>query len=190
MFLFLLTFVFFICSMSAQSLLCLLWSVLKKDEASSTKQLLSGGQLYFSRVFCYYFSVRSSLRWCRTGQTGDCMSARNDRTRDQVLKKGVATAGTLTRSSVVLLLQVIKVYNEDNSSRAVEVPSDITARDVCQLFVLKNQCVDDHNWTLFEHLPHLGIGKTFVPLCIQFCFSLFTLNLSTLYLNYSSLVLV
>ncbi|XP_075896077.1 growth factor receptor-bound protein 14 isoform X2 [Nelusetta ayraudi] len=56
--------------------------------------------------------------------------------------------------------QVIKVYNEDNSSRAVEVPSDITARDVCQLFVLKNQCVDDHNWTLFEHLPHLGIERT------------------------------
>lgn len=68
----------------------------------------------------------------------------------------------LTRLSVALLLQVIKVYNEDNSSRAVEVPGDITARDVCQLFVLKNQCVDDHNWTLFEHLPHLGIGKTFV----------------------------
>lgn len=60
----------------------------------------------------------------------------------------------------VLLLQVIKVYNEDNTSRAVEVPSDITARDVCQLFVLKNHCIDDHSWTLFEHLSHLGIGKT------------------------------
>uniref|UniRef100_A0A673CUQ6 Growth factor receptor bound protein 14 n=1 Tax=Sphaeramia orbicularis TaxID=375764 RepID=A0A673CUQ6_9TELE len=60
----------------------------------------------------------------------------------------------------VLLLQVIKVYNEDNTSRAVEVPSDITARDVCQLFILKNHCIDDHSWTLFEHLSHLGIERT------------------------------
>ncbi|CAL1582460.1 unnamed protein product [Knipowitschia caucasica] len=56
--------------------------------------------------------------------------------------------------------QVIKVYNEDESSRAVEVPSDITTRDVCQLFVLKNHCIDDHSWTLFEHLSHLGIERT------------------------------
>uniref|UniRef100_A0A7N6ABR9 Growth factor receptor bound protein 14 n=1 Tax=Anabas testudineus TaxID=64144 RepID=A0A7N6ABR9_ANATE len=55
--------------------------------------------------------------------------------------------------------QVIKVYNEDNTSRAVEVPSDITARDVCQLFVLKNHCIDDHSWTLFEHLSQLGIER-------------------------------
>ncbi|XP_057192124.1 growth factor receptor-bound protein 14 isoform X2 [Triplophysa rosa] len=56
--------------------------------------------------------------------------------------------------------QVIKVYSEDNTSRAVEVPSDITARDICQLFILKNHCVDDHSWTLFEHIPHLGIERT------------------------------
>lgn len=56
--------------------------------------------------------------------------------------------------------QVIKVYSEDQSSRAVEVPSDITARDVCQLFVLKNHCIDDHSWTLFEHLSQLGIERT------------------------------
>ncbi|XP_073329426.1 growth factor receptor-bound protein 14 isoform X2 [Pagrus major] len=62
-----------------------------------------------------------------------------------------------TKSSAT---QVIKVYNEDNTSRAVEVPSDITARDVCQLFVLKNHCIDDHSWTLFEHLSHLGIERT------------------------------
>lgn len=56
-------------------------------------------------------------------------------------------------------LQVIKVYNEDNTSRAVEVPTDITARDICQLFVMKNHCIDDHSWTLFEQLSHPGIGK-------------------------------
>uniref|UniRef100_A0A668AZ92 Growth factor receptor bound protein 14 n=1 Tax=Myripristis murdjan TaxID=586833 RepID=A0A668AZ92_9TELE len=55
---------------------------------------------------------------------------------------------------------VIKVYNEDNTSRAVEVPSDITARDICQLFVLKSHCIDDHSWTLSEHLSHLGIERT------------------------------
>ncbi|XP_018557843.1 growth factor receptor-bound protein 14 isoform X2 [Lates calcarifer] len=56
--------------------------------------------------------------------------------------------------------QVIKVFNEDNTSIAVEVPSDITARDICQLFVLKNHYIDDHSWTLFEHLSHLGIERT------------------------------
>nr|XP_021334741.1 growth factor receptor-bound protein 14 [Danio rerio] len=56
--------------------------------------------------------------------------------------------------------QVIKVYSEDNTSRAVEVPSDITARDICQLFILKNHCVDDHSWTLFEQIPHLSIGES------------------------------
>ncbi|XP_035629228.1 growth factor receptor-bound protein 14-like isoform X1 [Oncorhynchus keta] len=55
--------------------------------------------------------------------------------------------------------QVIKVYNEDNTSRTVEVPTDITARDICQLFVLKNHCIDDHSWTLFEHLTHLSIER-------------------------------
>ncbi|XP_059418527.1 growth factor receptor-bound protein 14-like isoform X2 [Carassius carassius] len=55
---------------------------------------------------------------------------------------------------------VIKVYCEDNTSRAVEVPSDITARDICQLFILKNHCIDDHSWTLFEQIPHLSIERT------------------------------
>ncbi|KAJ8350713.1 hypothetical protein SKAU_G00258430 [Synaphobranchus kaupii] len=55
---------------------------------------------------------------------------------------------------------VIKVYNEDNSSRAIEVPSDVTAQDICQLFILKNHCNNDHSWTLFEQLSHLGIERT------------------------------
>ncbi|KAM9851117.1 growth factor receptor-bound protein 14 [Aulostomus maculatus] len=62
-----------------------------------------------------------------------------------------------TKSSTT---QVIKIYNEDNTSRTIEVPSDITARDICQLFVLKNHCVDDHSLTLFEHLTQLGIERT------------------------------
>ncbi|GAB1286375.1 Growth factor receptor-bound protein 14 [Apodemus speciosus] len=56
--------------------------------------------------------------------------------------------------------QVIKVYSEDETSRALEVPSDITARDVCQLLILKNHYVDDNSWTLFEHLSQTGVERT------------------------------
>uniref|UniRef100_A0A8C9IJ56 Growth factor receptor bound protein 14 n=1 Tax=Piliocolobus tephrosceles TaxID=591936 RepID=A0A8C9IJ56_9PRIM len=56
--------------------------------------------------------------------------------------------------------QVIKVYSEDETSRALDVPSDVTARDVCQLLILKNHYIDDHSWTLFEHLPHIGVERT------------------------------
>ncbi|KAM6398007.1 growth factor receptor-bound protein 14 isoform 2-T2 [Pluvialis apricaria] len=55
--------------------------------------------------------------------------------------------------------QVIKVYSEDDTSRALEVPSDITARDVCQLLILKNHYIDDHSWTLFEQLTQTGLGR-------------------------------
>ncbi|XP_061547280.1 growth factor receptor-bound protein 14 isoform X3 [Phycodurus eques] len=56
--------------------------------------------------------------------------------------------------------RVIKIYNEDNTSRAVEIPSDIVARDICQLFALKSHCIDEHSLTLYEHLSHLGIERT------------------------------
>ncbi|MFT7799509.1 growth factor receptor-bound protein 14-like [Arapaima gigas] len=60
---------------------------------------------------------------------------------------------------IALQKRVIKVFGEDHTSRAVEVHGDITARDLCQLFALKNQCVNDHSWTLFEQLTHLGIER-------------------------------
>ncbi|KAJ6660816.1 hypothetical protein lerEdw1_017442 [Lerista edwardsae] len=60
---------------------------------------------------------------------------------------------------IVLQKRVIKVYSEDETSRALEVPSDITARDLCQLLILKNHYVDDHSWTLFEHLTCLGLER-------------------------------
>ncbi|XP_016155415.1 PREDICTED: growth factor receptor-bound protein 14 isoform X3 [Ficedula albicollis] len=60
---------------------------------------------------------------------------------------------------ITLQKRVIKVYSEDDTSRALEVPSDITARDVCQLLILKNHYVDDHSWTLFEQLTHTGLGR-------------------------------
>uniref|UniRef100_A0A3Q2R2S7 Growth factor receptor-bound protein 14 n=1 Tax=Fundulus heteroclitus TaxID=8078 RepID=A0A3Q2R2S7_FUNHE len=55
--------------------------------------------------------------------------------------------------------RVIKVYDENNTSKAVEVPTDVTARDICQLFVMKNHCVDDHSWTLIDHLAQLGLER-------------------------------
>nr|XP_013026804.1 growth factor receptor-bound protein 14 isoform X2 [Anser cygnoides] len=60
---------------------------------------------------------------------------------------------------ITLQKRVIKVYSEDDTSKALEVPTDITARDVCQLLILKNHYIDDHNWTLFEHLTHTGLGR-------------------------------
>lgn len=55
--------------------------------------------------------------------------------------------------------QVIKVYDENNTGKAIEVPTDVTARDVCQLFILKNHCIDDHSWTLIDHLTQLSIER-------------------------------
>ncbi|XP_053327245.1 growth factor receptor-bound protein 14 [Spea bombifrons] len=60
---------------------------------------------------------------------------------------------------LVLQKRVIKVYSEDGTSRALEVPNDISCRDVCQLLILKNRYVDDHSWTIFEHLSNLGLER-------------------------------
>lgn len=43
--------------------------------------------------------------------------------------------------------------------KVVEIPSDMTARDLCQLLVYKSHCVDDNSWALVEHHPALGLGK-------------------------------
>ncbi|XP_018423357.1 PREDICTED: growth factor receptor-bound protein 14 isoform X1 [Nanorana parkeri] len=60
-----------------------------------------------------------------------------------------------------LLLQkrVIKVFNEDGTSRAIEVPNDITALNVCQLLIHKNHYIDDQNWTMFEQLSTLCLER-------------------------------
>ncbi|KAM4697472.1 growth factor receptor-bound protein 14 [Rhinophrynus dorsalis] len=60
---------------------------------------------------------------------------------------------------LVLQKRVIKVYSEDGTSRALEVPSEMTARDVCKLLILKNHYIDDHNWTMFEHLSSLCLER-------------------------------
>ncbi|CAH2305640.1 growth factor receptor-bound 14 isoform X2 [Pelobates cultripes] len=60
---------------------------------------------------------------------------------------------------LVLQKRVIKVYSEDGTNRALEVPNDISAKDVCQLLIQKNHYVDDHNWTMFEHLSNLCLER-------------------------------
>ncbi|XP_073501782.1 growth factor receptor-bound protein 14 [Phyllobates terribilis] len=60
---------------------------------------------------------------------------------------------------LVLQKRVIKVYSEDGTSRALEVPNDTTAVNVCQLLIQKNHYIDDQNWTLFEQLPTLYLER-------------------------------
>lgn len=56
------------------------------------------------------------------------------------------------------MLQDVKVFSEDGTSKVVEILADMTARDLCQLLVYRSHCVDDNSWTLVEHHPHLGLG--------------------------------
>lgn len=60
---------------------------------------------------------------------------------------------------VPLCFQIVKVWSEDGAGKVVEIPADMTARDVCQLLVYKSHCLDDNAWTLVEHHPILGLGK-------------------------------
>lgn len=57
------------------------------------------------------------------------------------------------------LFQIIKIFSEDGTGKVVEIPADMTARDLCQLLVYKSHCVDDNSWALVEHHPLLGLGK-------------------------------
>ncbi|XP_069791451.1 growth factor receptor-bound protein 14 isoform X2 [Narcine bancroftii] len=64
-----------------------------------------------------------------------------------------------TITPLTIQSQVIKVFNEDGSSHVLEVPSDTTARDLCQLCITKNRCGYDQNWTIFEQLSQSGIER-------------------------------
>lgn len=55
--------------------------------------------------------------------------------------------------------QDVKVFSEDGTSKVVEILTDMTARDLCQLLIYKSHCVDDNSWTLVEHHPHLGLER-------------------------------
>uniref|UniRef100_A0A8C6PGC4 Growth factor receptor-bound protein 10a n=1 Tax=Nothobranchius furzeri TaxID=105023 RepID=A0A8C6PGC4_NOTFU len=59
----------------------------------------------------------------------------------------------------LLPVSIVKVWSEDGAGKVVEIPADMTARDVCQLLVYKSHCVDDNAWTLVEHHPNLGLER-------------------------------
>ncbi|XP_066546537.1 growth factor receptor-bound protein 10 isoform X2 [Amia ocellicauda] len=54
---------------------------------------------------------------------------------------------------------IIKVFSEDGTGKVVEIPADMTARDLCQLLVYKSHCLDDNSWSLVEHHPRLGLER-------------------------------
>ncbi|XP_076027689.1 growth factor receptor-bound protein 10-like isoform X2 [Genypterus blacodes] len=54
---------------------------------------------------------------------------------------------------------IVKVWSEDGAGKVVEIPADMTARDVCQLLVYKSHCLDDNCWSLVEHHPILGLER-------------------------------
>lgn len=70
------------------------------------------------------------------------------------------------------LSQIVKIFSEDGMGKVVEIPANMTARDLCQLLVYKSHCVDDNSWALVEHHPLLGLGKE------QSCRSLKTFSVS------------
>ncbi|XP_006635583.1 growth factor receptor-bound protein 10 [Lepisosteus oculatus] len=54
---------------------------------------------------------------------------------------------------------IVKIFSEDGTGKVVEIPADMTARDLCQLLVYKSHCLDDNSWSLVEHHPHLGLER-------------------------------
>ncbi|XP_030644622.1 growth factor receptor-bound protein 10 [Chanos chanos] len=68
----------------------------------------------------------------------------------------VLTPGSLPQPSDT---HIIKVFSEDGVGKVLEVPADMTARDVCHLLVYKSHCVDDNCWSLVEHHPVLGLER-------------------------------
>ncbi|KAI7806956.1 putative growth factor receptor-bound protein 10 [Triplophysa rosa] len=65
----------------------------------------------------------------------------------------------LRRSQPMHILAIIKIFSEDGFGKMLEIPPDMTARDLCQLLVYKNHCVDDNSWALVEHHPALGLER-------------------------------
>lgn len=70
---------------------------------------------------------------------------------------------------------IIKVFSEDGVGKVVEVPADMTARDVCQFLVYKTHCLDDNCWSLVEHHSLLGLERCLedheLVVAVQACMS-------------------
>ena len=64
--------------------------------------------------------------------------------------------------------QIVKVWSEDGAGKVVEIPADMTSRDMCQPLVYRSHCLDDNCWSLVEHHPLLGLG-TSMDVCVCVC---------------------
>ncbi|XP_062342821.1 growth factor receptor-bound protein 10-like isoform X2 [Osmerus eperlanus] len=56
-------------------------------------------------------------------------------------------------------VEIVKVWSEDGAGKVVEIPADMTSRDMCQLLVYRSHCLDDNCWSLVEHHPLLGLER-------------------------------
>uniref|UniRef100_A0A4X2K6C9 Growth factor receptor bound protein 7 n=1 Tax=Vombatus ursinus TaxID=29139 RepID=A0A4X2K6C9_VOMUR len=65
--------------------------------------------------------------------------------------------GFLSRDSSVP--HVVKVYNEDETCRSVEVAADATARHVCEMLVQRAHALSDESWGLVECHPNLALER-------------------------------
>ncbi|XP_077454933.1 growth factor receptor-bound protein 10-like isoform X3 [Stigmatopora argus] len=71
----------------------------------------------------------------------------------------VLSPGSLPPKEPSTGLYIVKVSTEDGMGKVVEIPADMTARDLCQLLVYKSHCLDDNSWALVEHHPLLGLER-------------------------------
>ncbi|XP_049586547.1 growth factor receptor-bound protein 10 isoform X1 [Syngnathus scovelli] len=71
----------------------------------------------------------------------------------------VLSPGSLPPREPSTGIYIVKISTEDGMGKVVEIPADMTARDLCQLLVYKSHCVDDNSWALVEHHPLLGLER-------------------------------
>ncbi|TNN79740.1 Growth factor receptor-bound protein 10 [Liparis tanakae] len=71
----------------------------------------------------------------------------------------VLSPGSLPPGEPSTDIYIVKIFSEDGMCKVVEIPADMTARDLCQLLVYKSHCVDDNSWALVEHHPLLGLER-------------------------------
>uniref|UniRef100_A0A8C5EDC2 Growth factor receptor-bound protein 10-like n=1 Tax=Gouania willdenowi TaxID=441366 RepID=A0A8C5EDC2_GOUWI len=71
----------------------------------------------------------------------------------------VLSPGSLPPGEPSAEIYIVKIFSEDGMGKVVEIPADMTAKDLCQFLVYKSHCVDDNTWALVEHHPLLGLER-------------------------------
>ncbi|EOA98968.1 Growth factor receptor-bound protein 10, partial [Anas platyrhynchos] len=135
----------------------------------ASSPVLAPGSLPQSQPASKHVSMEQTFVSCISVQTSSGLFHFEGRkalqaARDQDEDRSKATLSSSLRllyheARVPFMLQDVKVFSEDGTSKVVEILADMTARDLCQLLVYKSHCVDDNSWTLVEHHPHLGLER-------------------------------